>query len=360
MSIHRHRVWIVATLVVLLGLLLPSLAAGRAVGTPTRVVVEMEVQYGAGDQLVLDVFRPADAAAAPVVILIHGGGWSEGDKDRFEGESRSLASAGFVVFDINYTLAAEAGPAYPSQIDDVHTALTWVENHAAGYGGDPGRIGVLGGSAGGYLAAMLAYQANTASNQPVRLMVSLSGPMDIPGIATALRGAVRNPDGTCAPEPCDVLDGVTASMQTLLGCDPVDCSEDLLRAASPTSYVTEHSPPSYFANGSDESVSPDQSTAIAALLRASGVPVQTRVVPGDLHSVELVPAVAEDLLDFLTSNLAAEAATPVPSTSAPGNQTVEQPAAMERRRSPVRWLVAAAAVTVLGLAVVVGRARRAP
>src|SRR4051794_11780660 len=110
-----------------------------------EVTVTPDVTYGTngGAELMLDVYEgPAPPAPAPVLIVIHGGGWIAGDKDRYGPFSRQLARAGFVVFDINYSLDPSVSPAYPREVDDVRTALAWVRTHAGEHHGDPRRIGL--------------------------------------------------------------------------------------------------------------------------------------------------------------------------------------------------------------------------
>jgi len=334
-----------------------------ASGTPKagpEVSVARDVPYGSATdvELVLDVFTARDAVAAPVVMLIHGGGWTVGDKEMFEPESRALARAGFVVFDINYTLDPAGGPAYPRQVNDVHTALAWVQEHAAEYGGDSTRIGVLGGSAGGYLAAMLGTQANTASASPVSAVASLSGPMDITALVAGLRAATVNPDGTCAPVSCDVLANGRAMLETLLGCDPLECPPELLAEASPTTYVSEYSPPFFLANSTEENVPTEQATAMADLLRAMGVPTQLELVAGDRHSVAYLPRILLPLRNFLQTHVTVQR-SPTPTTSA---TSTEEPTVREPARAPKfplrAFLIAAVVLGLLGALFMILRGRR--
>lgn len=333
-----------------------------ASGTPhpgPEVSVARDVPYGSATdvELLLDVFTARDAVAAPVVMLIHGGGWTVGDKEMFEPESRALARAGFVVFDINYTLDPAGGPAYPRQVNDVHTALAWVLEHAVEYGGDSTRIGVLGGSAGGYLAAMLGTQANTASASPVSAVASLSGPMDIAALVAELRTATINPDGTCAPVTCDVLANGSAMLETLLGCDPLECPPELLAEASPTTYVSEYSPAFFLANSTEENVPVQQATSMADLLRVSGVPTQLELVDGDRHSVAYLPRILLPLRNFLQTHVIAVRAPTPTSTATPTDEPVSEPTTVSK--APLRaLLIAVVALGLLGTAFVVLRGRR--
>ena len=116
----------------------------------------------------LDIHRPVDAdrhAPAPVLLQIHGGGWSIGHKAQ---QARPLmgymASAGWLCVAVNYRLSPAAR--WPAHLLDVKRALLWVKAHIVDYGGDPAMIIVTGGSAGGHLAAMLGLTAGVARWQP--------------------------------------------------------------------------------------------------------------------------------------------------------------------------------------------------
>jgi acetyl esterase len=300
-AVHR-----LALLGVLVALLLAVTAAPAGARGPADVVVTPNVPYGtdAGEQLRLDVYQPPAAGSPrPLVILIHGGGWVSGDKADAAPLARSVAAAGFVVFAINYSLDLSAVPAYPREVTDVHTALTWVRQHAAEFHGDAGRIGVAGASAGAYLAAMLGTQANTATATPVRAVISLSGPMDV-GALVADVGKAVTPSGQCAVADCADVQKGTERLRALLGCDPLQCPAELVRASSPITYVTSDSPPFFLANSADEIVPASQATRMANALRSRNVPVQLKVLPGDGHGLDYAPRIRDQLMSFLKKNVA--------------------------------------------------------
>src|SRR3954451_15976056 len=209
----------IGILVTFLVTVVDPVPAGAA---PDDVQVTMDVPYGTdqGEQLLLEVYQPPHATSpGPVLILIHGGGWATGDKQTYERFARSLAQRGYVVFDINYSLDLSRSPGFPRQVDDNRAALAWVQDHAEQYGGDATRLAVAGGSAGGYLAAMLGTQANSSGTAPVRAVVSLSGPMDLVALVADLRTAVTSSTGQCSPMSCDALQQGTENLRNLLGCD---------------------------------------------------------------------------------------------------------------------------------------------
>lgn len=114
------------------------------------------VPYGSqsrGPQ-VLDIYGPrTQSGPLPVVLYVHGGGFTIGTKETHEHVARRLAAAGYVVFNIDYRLGA--GGAFPHAIEDVCQALLWVLDHGGDYGGDVNRIAYAGESAGANLILAL-------------------------------------------------------------------------------------------------------------------------------------------------------------------------------------------------------------
>ena len=113
-----------------------------------------------------DVFAPKGARNLPIIVIIHGGGWSANDEDVMRGLARELTKGGkFVVFSMDYRWADKAdgdatGNTMADLIDDVFGGIAHIMEHAGQYGGDPTRIGVTGDSAGGHLSAAAALMTN--------------------------------------------------------------------------------------------------------------------------------------------------------------------------------------------------------
>lgn len=110
--------------------------------------------------LSLDIYTPASAGAHPVIVMIHGGSWSGGDKDTLVvsgTKSEFFTNKGFVFVSINYQLAPKA--IYPRPELNVAAALAWITLHISDYGGNAGQLYVMGHSAGAQLAALVATDA---------------------------------------------------------------------------------------------------------------------------------------------------------------------------------------------------------
>ncbi|MBX9581232.1 MAG: alpha/beta hydrolase [Gemmataceae bacterium] len=117
--------------------------------------VKRDIPYSdpAHERQVLDVYSPRGAKDLPVVFWIHGGGWQAGDKSDVQIKPRVFTDKGFVFVSTNYRLlpAVDMG----TIVRDVAKAFRWVHDHAAGFGGDPKRVFVMGHSAGAQLAALI-------------------------------------------------------------------------------------------------------------------------------------------------------------------------------------------------------------
>jgi len=167
-----------------LGMSAPLAAAIAAICAVAALAAtsQRDVTYKqtASGPLRLDIYRPTGLnGRRPAVLLFHGGGWSAGDKSELAAEGRRLADRGFVAVSVGYRLEPPAP--YPSTIRDALSAVRWVRHHAPGLGVDPARVGALGSSAGGNLAALLATLGHGSWRHGTRLRVavSYSGVMDL-------------------------------------------------------------------------------------------------------------------------------------------------------------------------------------
>jgi acetyl esterase/lipase len=131
-----------------------SATAGRF---PAGTRVERDVAYGADPAQRLDVYRPKNAANAPVIFMVHGGGWTRGDKRSANVVSNKVAHwlpKGYVFISTNYRMAPDVGVL--EEANDVARALAFAQQKAKSWGADPGRFVLMGHSAGAHLVALLA------------------------------------------------------------------------------------------------------------------------------------------------------------------------------------------------------------
>ncbi|MFZ1062578.1 MAG: DUF3293 domain-containing protein [Acidimicrobiales bacterium] len=168
---------------------------------PSDLQLVRNVRYGPLARHRLDVWRMSTTPSnAPVIFYVHGGAWTFGDK-REQGRPmlHEFVRRGWVAVACNYRLAPK--DLWPAQIEDVTRTLAWIKKYVATYGGDPSRVVVAGGSAGGHLAALLALSSEDPTWRPhdvegvrdwsVRGAISLYGVLEMTGDETHWRGLGR-------------------------------------------------------------------------------------------------------------------------------------------------------------------------
>jgi acetyl esterase/lipase len=288
----RRFVLCVGSVAGLAAMAVPTASAAPGPGEP-GVTVDANVTYRTvdGEQLTADVYVPGgDGDDRPAVVVVHGGGWQQGDRGSFAREGTQLAEAGFVAVSVNYRLAPEH--TYPAAVEDVRAAVKWLrkKRQREAYGIDPDRIGALGGSAGGHLVAMLGAlgDGSVAKGRRVAAVVSWSGPMDLTS-AAALTDAGTPPGNGAIP--------------TFLGCTPGDCPAERAEEASPFTHVDDSDPPMLLVNSEAELVPLALVQPLVDALDEAGVENELLVLPGARHSRQFSADVMDDTLAFFHDHL---------------------------------------------------------
>ena len=256
----------IAPLVPLLAILLGATTMPAPTTAPVPDVRDIEYAKSDGISQKLDAFVPTGPGPFPIALIVHGGGWGSGDKEKditplFE----PLKNAGFVVFTINYRLA----PAYrwPDCYEDVKTAIHWAKTHAAEFHADPKRLALIGYSAGGHLAFLAATQAT--GDDTVQALVGLSPPTDLE-LDLPQRG------------------GLSLSLQHLLN-RPHELTPDArqqLHEMSPINYIHPGLPPVLLLHGTaDKSVLFQDSINLQAKLKSVGVECDLITLQGAPHNI---------------------------------------------------------------------------
>jgi acetyl esterase/lipase len=189
----------------------------------------------------------------PLVLIIHGGSWRNGDRTQLPSMAKRLAAAGYVVAAIDYRLAPTHR--FPAAHDDVRAAVDYLREHASELGIDPERVVLYGRSAGGHLALLAAYRWHAPF---VRGVVALYPPTDL-----AYSWA--------HPTNPRVLD-THGTLRAFLGGAPSESDELAVRyrEASPYAWATAESPPTLLVHGGrDELVRPVHSERLAQRLDTS-------------------------------------------------------------------------------------------
>ncbi len=219
--------------------------------------------YGPLPRHQLDVYTPTSAPPAagwPTVVFFYGGNWVSGERGDYKFMGEALAARGVLTLIADYRLYPEI--TYPDFLEDCARAMAWGFEHAKSLGGDPKRVFVMGHSAGGYNAAMLALD-------PRWLAAVNHSPKELDGWI-GLAGAY---------EFYPLEPGQPAR--------PVFHHPDYPPHSQPIEDVTPASPKAFLAAPTvDKVVSPQRSTlAMAAKLRAAGVPVELHMYDGISHAL---------------------------------------------------------------------------
>lgn len=234
-----------------------------------------DVPYVAGGDPLqcLDLYVPPGKSEEPrpVVIAIHGGGWAYGKKDSrgfVQPKTRWFLQHGFLVASINYRLSPAV--THPAHIGDVCAAIAAVQQRVAQKGGDPGKIYLLGHSAGAHLAALAAVDRE-------RLTQAGADPAGIRGVILL--------DGAAYDVPRQIAAARSPSMETIYRNAFTD-DPATQRDASPTLKVAKYNatpPPFLILHISSRRASTLQAEGLAKALRAAGGEARVVAVPDKTH-----------------------------------------------------------------------------
>jgi len=255
----------------LLACALASCSGAEVVGPKQTVLIGPH-------RLAVDLYQPQTRRSArPAVLMVHGGGWAAGDRSELRDLAHLAAREGMVVLSMDYRLTSQ-GAHWPAPAEDVATVLDWMRGHAGDLGIDGRRVALLGGSAGGHLAAWVARDPDP-KKRPDRLIV-LWGPWDL------------------GPLPDHAPDWVRPTVATLLNGQPA-------RDASPLHHLVRGMPPTLIVHGTDDDIVPiNQSRQACAALRALDNECVLVELPKQRHAPE-DPAQVQRALDAVRESLSA-------------------------------------------------------
>lgn len=275
-------------------LVLGLLALGKPEPHSFLVTEKVVFRTVAKKKLLMDVYRPSDSTGlVPYVIVVHGGSWIGGKREDMGPICEALAKKGVGAVTIDYRLA----PTYkwPAMLEDCQVAYAYLAKNGTKMGLDNRRVGVLGASAGGHLALLMAMKETEAAAQkegaPKRL---------------AVRGVLNLFGPTLLTEdyPMDLRDAVS---KTVLG-KPYALAQTEAYGMSPVNFVAAGDPPVFTLHGEADPLVPVmQARRLDKALTAAKVPSTVRTIPGMGHELKIsLPACAlalQEGLDFLVNRL---------------------------------------------------------
>jgi len=278
-------------------LLALTAAASAAAAAP---VVEADIEYAvvAGEPLRLDLHKPATVTGAPLLVYLHGGGWEAGSKAQMP--LAAIVERGYVVASLDFRPASKAP--FPGQVHEIKAAIRFLRANAGRYGYDAGRIGILGASSGGHLAALVGTTnghlelegtlgAHTSESSAVQAIVSYFGASNLTTIL-----AQSTPFGLGIREP---------ALKRLLGALPKE-NESAAKLASPVFQLDRSDPPLFMLHGDlDPQMPINQSHELQGAYEQQGLDAKFIVVHGAAHGGDAFysPANVERVTAFLDAHL---------------------------------------------------------
>ncbi len=253
---------------------LAAAGAGHAAddrSDPEDIAILHDLPYREGPskqwRLDLAMKKGSGGKPRPGLVVIHGGGWLEGDKSSFASRKHGVpgnivdfAELGFVAVTINYRLSREA--IFPAALEDCKCAVRWLRAHAGEYNLDPHHIGAYGNSAGGHLALLLGMAGKEQGlegdgpyleqSSLVQAAASDSGPVDM---------TYQHSHGVII----EVVD-------RFLGGPPEGPRAELFRKASPIHYISPSTPPLLLMYGvADDQIPIETADQFVAALDRAGL-----------------------------------------------------------------------------------------
>lgn len=239
--------------------------------TVKRDVIFLEVD---GMEIKCDIYLPKNPIAEPTpcIVMIHGGGWYGGIKELLKPQSAYFAERGLAAVSINYRLLGDAP--FPACIEDCKAAVRWVRGNAKKYGFDPQRLGVMGGSAGGHLSAMIA-----ASSREKRLETVGGHKNESSSVQAAV---IMAPVVSCY------------SSMEFQGISDIEMA-DLI---SPIRYVDKDTPPNLLFHSKEDPVVPYRQGALwHYLCKEKGVDIEFITYEHDAHAFWELPFEYDDVVN---------------------------------------------------------------
>jgi acetyl esterase/lipase/peptidoglycan/xylan/chitin deacetylase (PgdA/CDA1 family) len=231
-------------------------------------------------ELKLDLYLPKDRRAPnPTLMLFHGGGWVDGQKERNVFQLLPYLSLGWAVINVEYRLARNT-PA-PAAVEDCRCALRWVAYHAKEHNLDTSKITLTGTSAGGHLSLITGmlppqsiFDRQCPTEGDARWRVGTEPKINV--------AAIINWYGIT--DVADLIDGPNAKHYAMEWLGGLSNREELARQLSPINYVRAGLPPILTIHGDQDDIVPyNQAVRLHAALDKAGAPNQLVTLPGRKH-----------------------------------------------------------------------------
>ncbi|SRR6056297_986206 len=273
-----------------------SPADPKSTQIPSSISADLDVTYATidGRALAMDIFRPRDGGSnLPAILVVHGGGWLKGDKEKFRALALRLAERGYVTAAVEYRLGGEAK--FPAGIRDCNAATAYLRKNATTFKVDPDRIAAVGGSAGGHLVGLMAAGDRVSELRHPGFLA------DVPthlSAAVVLAGPFQIVTGTVAKK--SLADRENSNAVKWIGGD-VRQKPAMYKLADVHAKIDPSMPPTLFISGSLDS--PERNESSREKMREFGRPTELIVHPDAKHGhwnrPEWILRVVDDIDVFL-------------------------------------------------------------
>jgi acetyl esterase/lipase len=246
----------------------------------TNSTIQRDIPYAqdSNPHHLMNAYVPEGDGPFPVIIYIHGGGWTSGSRENYNIVGSFYARRGIAGFSIDYTLTTQNNSSWPQAIQDVILAIRHIRENSAQYRIDPEKVAVMGDSAGGHLASLVGtisgnepflaqIEGNLTISSRVCLVIEYYSPTDFQFIGE--RGSSFNPYGL---------------VEKFLGDVTYDMNQSRWVEASPATYITADDPVFFIAHGTRDSTVPIAiSKSFISKLDEAGVQTYFVEIDGGIH-----------------------------------------------------------------------------
>ncbi|MDH1701910.1 alpha/beta hydrolase [Comamonas terrigena] len=252
--------------------------------------IETDIAYGSGPLHKFDLYLPANRdRATKLVVYVHAGGFTGGDKADDANIAKFFASKGYVAATINYSLSGNGSNAnVRTMADEVKQGVAFIVQAARSRGYPVDAMAISGGSAGGALAMIYAYREAEHAPVPVKAVISLVGPAAFDPIAWfgIDDDFASDESATSGAAFVSIMTGEPVSAEMMRS----GAYRDVLKSITPTALVTPGAPPTLVAFGALDKVAPfAASTGLLQALERQGVPHDALVFPNSGHGLNRDP-----------------------------------------------------------------------
>lgn len=261
-----------------------------AISLPAGTKLTANVAYGPDPLQEIDVYSPSGAKNAPVILMVHGGGWTEGDKtnpDVVQNKVNHFLPEGIVFVSVNYRLSPQVG--VMDEAADVAKALAYVQQHAAQWGADPSRVIVMGHSAGAHLTSLVSVASDIQKSAGVKPWL---GNVELDSAAYNVVQIMEHPHADSLYDP-------------IFGTD-----KNLWNEASPTLRIESTPPPMLLVCSTDHDNDCQQTQDFADAAHAQAYPIN--LDHPDINNDVGLPGPLTDKVDAFLCGLKVGCAPPPP------------------------------------------------